>query len=405
MLPSFSGSRRVRRLGFTLIELLVVIAIIAVLIALLLPAVQQAREAARRTQCKNNLKQIGLAFHNYESTFKQFPGPVYMVLVSGGNVNGIGQGMYNMPVGTKEDANIHVWSEMLLPFLDQTALYNQINQQVPLGFGTATGGPVGVDGTATPYGGQQNYAAFKSSVITAFICPTTPRTDNVSAGYLNDWWVSSVGTPFYNAGSAMDYNAVSMFSAIKSAGGAAGGTNPYSGGTGNSGRTMLDGDSRRFLGGITPPGITNSGGVNAAGITISQCTDGLSNTLLLAESANHAFEWAMGKRVGPNNESGQTDSNGKLALGGDAWNDWQLAILGIRNVAPGSYTTNNGGPGRSNGACAINCDNKWNLYSMHTGGAHIILGDGSVRFLSQNMSLRTLSNIMCIDDGQPLEDF
>src|ERR1700722_10659447 len=88
--------------GFTLIELLVVIAIIAVLIALLLPAVQQAREAARRTQCKNNLKQLGLSMFNYESTYNQFP-----------------------PVGTVDtlpapnnDYNAHGFIEYLLPYMD-----------------------------------------------------------------------------------------------------------------------------------------------------------------------------------------------------------------------------------------------------------------------------------------------
>src|SRR4051812_34956396 len=91
---------RVRRRGFTLIELLVVIAIIAVLIALLLPAVQQAREAARRTQCKNNLKQIGLALHNYHDTYDQFP------------------------LGVLNKLN---WRVSVLPMLDQAPAYNQLS--------------------------------------------------------------------------------------------------------------------------------------------------------------------------------------------------------------------------------------------------------------------------------------
>ncbi|MEK6257275.1 MAG: DUF1559 domain-containing protein [Planctomycetota bacterium] len=107
-----SAERRAARSsrGFTLIELLVVIAIIAVLIALLLPAVQQAREAARRTQCKNHLKQFGLAQHNYHDTFKCFP----PAAIAGG-------------VGANQDvARGWSWTEMLLPYVDQASLYNQI---------------------------------------------------------------------------------------------------------------------------------------------------------------------------------------------------------------------------------------------------------------------------------------
>ncbi|QDT55261.1 Type II secretion system protein G precursor [Caulifigura coniformis] len=106
------------RRGFTLIELLVVIAIIAILIALLLPAVQQAREAARRTQCKNNLKQIGLALHNYESTYGCFP-LGYIDIVPGGAANLDGG---------------WAWDAFLLPYIDQAPLYNTLDfNQHPYG--------------------------------------------------------------------------------------------------------------------------------------------------------------------------------------------------------------------------------------------------------------------------------
>jgi prepilin-type N-terminal cleavage/methylation domain-containing protein len=104
--------------GFTLIELLVVIAIIAVLIALLLPAVQQAREGARRAACRNNLKQIGLALHNYEASFKTFPSS---------STSAIDTGIWN---SNPAQYHLHSWASMILPNIDQAALYMQVNTSV-----------------------------------------------------------------------------------------------------------------------------------------------------------------------------------------------------------------------------------------------------------------------------------
>ena len=98
--------------AFTLIELLVVIAIIGVLIALLLPAVQQAREAARRTQCRNNLKQIGLAYHNYHDTFNTFPPGIVSRIPN--NI-------------TSSEAGCWAWGTYILPMVDQAGLYNALN--------------------------------------------------------------------------------------------------------------------------------------------------------------------------------------------------------------------------------------------------------------------------------------
>jgi len=119
--------------GFTLIELLVVIAIIAILIALLLPAVQQAREAARRTQCRNKLKQLGLALHNYHDAFTTFP------------------------IGTQWNANPN-WRIGILPYLDQAPLYNSLN--LSSGF--------------MAHNGMGSNDILYDVELNAYVCPSSP---------------------------------------------------------------------------------------------------------------------------------------------------------------------------------------------------------------------------------------
>jgi prepilin-type N-terminal cleavage/methylation domain-containing protein len=135
--------RCVRLRGFTLIELLVVIAIIAILVALLLPAVQQAREAARRASCKNNLKQLGLALHNYHDVHNTFP-PGWI-----GVINGVQQ--------HPEGENGFAWGTMILPFFDQAPLYQQMDFRLPMNVAPNR-----------PLLRQQ---------LTVFQCPSDPKPD------------------------------------------------------------------------------------------------------------------------------------------------------------------------------------------------------------------------------------
>ncbi|MCA8998995.1 MAG: DUF1559 domain-containing protein [Planctomycetaceae bacterium] len=148
---------RRRRTGFTLIELLVVIAIIAILIALLLPAVQQAREAARRTQCKNNMRQISLALHNYQSTFTVFPPGV---------------------IGTSGSRNANhlltTWLTLILPQLEQSAVYNQYDFNVRFD--------------------HANNADAVKQMLTVFVCPSQSDDQIVDDLYGPNHYAANAGT-------------------------------------------------------------------------------------------------------------------------------------------------------------------------------------------------------------------
>lgn len=169
----YLGSRR----AFTLIELLVVIAIIAVLVALLLPAVQQAREAARRSSCKNNLKQIGVALHNYHDTFSLLP-PGYIVR------NIAASQMASME--TAQNGPGFAWGTMILPYVEQPALYDGMN----------------FEGNATD---TQNLAMGRRTIST-YLCPSdpAPQTFTVNDG-TNDYEIASA-----NYVGVIGYGSVSM---------------------------------------------------------------------------------------------------------------------------------------------------------------------------------------------------
>ncbi len=371
MLSSKKGKGRNRQRAFTLIELLVVIAIIAILIALLLPAVQQAREAARRTQCRNNLKQIGLAFHNYESTHGMFAGAFYLVE---DGVLGIGEGIDNQPVG-KADWNIHIWTELILPFLDQGNLYNQINMSVMQGFGTTAGGapPDYVRGGNYP---GTHGASVLTSVVPPYICPTTPHASNVYAPYLDDWLTAGYTQSTYHGGGALDY--VGMWPA--------GNMNDNEGANGDFGSNgaILDIE-------------TGDGGPYSAGVKIGRISDGTSNTFICGEGARpNQTEYSMGKPIG-------TDSDEGVGKMGAAWNDWQQAVgRPLRGRVPGLTQASSPKP---DGSCVINCNSRWNFHSFHTGGAHFVLADGTVRFLSQNIDRLTFNRLYHVSDGTTVGEF
>ena len=344
----WNGTRRGTQRAFTLIELLVVIAIIAVLIALLLPAVQQAREAARRTQCKNNLKQLGLALHNYHDTFLKFPAVVIGTNAPAQGITFPGSGTSSMGIS---------WLIGLMPYFDQTPLYNTANFNLPMT--------------------NAANATLVSAHIPAFNCPSDPAatSGNKCTRFGNGAW----------------------------------GRNNYAA----SGTVAGYGD----YGGFTGFALTYRGllGINGWS-NIAACSDGTSNTVASWEiraglnPADPRGVYANGKSGGGLitqcvNPDGGFPSLPGWPFGGSTSGDcW--------GINEGNLHGGNGDDvwGCSNDvAQGMGCwgsgDGQAGPKSLHVGGVHALMADGTVRFISQNLSGMTMLRMIGSADGQIVGEF
>ena len=293
-----------KKRGFTLIELLVVIAIIAILIALLLPAVQQAREAARRSQCKNNLKQIGLALHNYHDTHRTFP-PGYV------------------EQETTDALGNWAWGAFILPFIDQASLYNTIGVGDGPSLAVALNTQSVQDALETP--------------MPAFRCPSDvgkDLTDNDVRRIMN---AGPTPAPAYR-----------------------------------------DQPRSNYVGNNDAQGITLTGdGIfyRNSRTRMRDIVDGTSNTILVSERATE---------IG--NPSGGIYSCDAAGLVGSKYEPtnptWEAETL-PQVMFAAAYGINS--------ITTANC--RRGAGSFHEGGAHVVLCDGAVRFLSENIDHSSYGNI------------
>jgi prepilin-type N-terminal cleavage/methylation domain-containing protein/prepilin-type processing-associated H-X9-DG protein len=338
-----------RRAGFTLIELLVVIAIIAVLIGLLLPAIQKVREAAARMKCQNNLKQIALAIHNYESSYGSLP----PAIVNSPSVNPVNPELaqFIKPGTTGTNSNDyanHGFLSIMLPFIEQANVLT-----------AAAGG----------YDFHQDWNAPRNQPATAtrialYECPSVPSSHvvnpNPEAGYAN----------FFPA--TADYMAVTRS---------------------NTNAPVWQGLGLAF------PGTDNCNAVLTANkrTNIMAIPDGLSNTLMLGESGARQEGWSAGAQYADPMSFGNVRG---------AWgqNSNNIVCAGTQGpIAPGVAPLGKvSTAAHLNGAVTVNGWNQGELYGFHTGMCNVAFGDGSVRSLRDSISMATLQKLAARGDGFPV---
>ena len=336
--------RRPSRSAFTLVELLVVIAIIGVLVALLLPAVQAAREAARRTQCTNNLKQIGLALHNYHDIYGVFP-PALM-----------GSGRANFPAWNTQVKNTTGWT-MMLPQFEQGAAHSQYNFNVCSSMSSPYGLPVmGTDATNL---------AISSLRLKMLECPSSPVAgENVTSG-------AGTAGDFYSRNNAK--RTKYLF--------ATGGFTDYS-------------DRYSVYGGDVRQGAFGNDG----GATFAAITDGTSNSIAVGEATGGAG--IKGKTSSAYGPWGLTGTH--TCCHGYTPGNSSTVISPSTNSLPFGNDWNINRPYQND---ALRRTYAWVFNSMHPGTASFVLCDGSTRGISQTINYDVLCQLTYIHDGNPVGNY
>jgi prepilin-type N-terminal cleavage/methylation domain-containing protein/prepilin-type processing-associated H-X9-DG protein len=345
---------RSTRRGFTLIELLVVIAIIAILIGLLLPAVQKVRAAAARVQCQNNLKQMGVACHNYHDSHGGLP-PAFIIKAKFVTTSTLDPG-----------TNAHAWGTLLLPYLEQDALYKQYNIN-KLYF---------------------NQGAVISVPLKAFRCPSSPTPANqtyaqhFSMGLIDSSLSSLDGllpAPLDYTAAVSDYITVDELNrgwAINSL--------RYPAQSGNANLIGALGTSTDDLTPFVLTLFNLQWATFGTERSVAKIADGSSNTLLVVEDGGRPELYQSGQLVPTtdaqkNKKSGWGDPFNRMALG-----DTPSA------------------PARDCGDKKVNCHNNNSIYAFHTGGTNALFGDGSVRWLSEGVTAATVAGLVTYAGGEVL---
>jgi prepilin-type N-terminal cleavage/methylation domain-containing protein len=326
--------------GFTLIELLVVIAIIAILIALLLPAVQQAREAARRTQCKNNLKQIGLAMHNYHDVFTSFPQLVH-------GIKKPADGAWGREWG---GLSVHT---MFLPYIDQAPLFAQVSNQVY-------------------WHEEPNRELFRTK-ITPFMCPSDPKPGNVRDGFNN--YGASTGPNF--GWEANQTRAVGYFHRRVT----------------QKMRDITDGTSNSIAFAEMTTGDNDNGTyvIERGDFARAQALTGI-NPVKPTRAQMEAYG-AMCDAGGGNHVSDR----------GLSWGNPMMSGTGVNTIVTPNWKHANG---HECGGCGSgDARGVWASRSRHTGGSQHLLGDGGVRFISENVDFDLYQSLGSVNMGETVGEY